>query len=116
MDAELRMEDGTVLVLRHNEGQSRYEADVEGTQAECLYERNGQTFTFTHVYVPPPVEGRGIGTRLVRFGLDDVRAQGGVVIPRCPFVLSVMRDHPEYVDIVAPSFQRLVTRTMDGRA
>jgi predicted GNAT family acetyltransferase len=108
------MEDGTLLVLRDNVGESRYEAEVEGMLAICTYERNGQTFAFNHVLVPPVIEGRGIGTQLVRFGLDDVRAQGAVVIPRCPFVLAVIRNFPEYFDIVAPSFQRLVARPTNG--
>jgi predicted GNAT family acetyltransferase len=33
--------------------------------------------------------------------LDDIRARGMKVRPRCPFVARFIREHPQYADLVA---------------
>lgn len=45
------------------------------------------------------MEGLGIGGRLVREALDDVRAQGLQVLPICPFVQAWLARHPDYADL-----------------
>lgn len=59
-----------------------------------------------HAEVDPDEEGQGIGTRLVRESLDQLRASGRGVMPLCPFVSDFIREHPEYQDLV---------RTEEGR-
>lgn len=109
------MNDELALTLSHNVAQSRYEAETAtGHVAFCEYTRNGEVLSFNHVLVPPVIEGLGIGTRLVLFALDDVRAQGGLtVVPRCPFVLAVIRKNLEYADVVVPHMRAMVTRSRD---
>lgn len=80
---------------------SRYEMAVAGGVAFMNYERDGTRVALLHTEVPPELEGRGIGTRLVRGVLDLARARGDRVVPRCPFVRSFMRRHLEYDDLVA---------------
>lgn len=61
---------------------------------------------FTHTEVDPGFEGQGVGGRLVREALDDVRSRGLSVLPLCPFVKAWIGRHPEYHDLVyraAPS-------------
>ena len=53
-----------------------------------------------HTEVAEAVEGQGLGSRLVRGALDDIRARGLKVAPVCPFVLSYLERHPEYADLV----------------
>jgi predicted GNAT family acetyltransferase len=53
-----------------------------------------------HTEVAPSAEGAGVGSRLVRGALDDVRARGLRVAPLCPFVREYIRRHPEYADLV----------------
>jgi len=55
---------------------------------------------FTHTVVDPSVEGRGIGSRLARGALDDVRARGLRVTPYCPFIRSYIQRHSDYADLV----------------
>lgn len=112
------MDEKIALNLSHNVAQSRYEAETTtGHVAVCEYTRNGDVLSFNHVGVPPVIEGLGIGTRLVLFALDDVRAQGGLtIVPRCPFVLAVIRKNLEYADVVVPHMRRLVTRSLEGHA
>jgi len=51
--------------------------------------------------VPRVLEGRGIGSKLVRATLDQVRSEGLKVVPRCSFVRAYMERHPEYADLLA---------------
>ena len=80
----------------------RYEIrDGERVIGVAAYHRRGDTFVFTHTEIDP-AEGRsGLGGRLVRAALDDVRARGGTVQPLCPFVRGWIERHPDYADLVA---------------
>jgi hypothetical protein len=42
----------------------------------------------------------GVGSRLVRGALDDIRSRGLRVAPVCPFVADYLRRHPEQRDLV----------------
>jgi predicted GNAT family acetyltransferase len=39
----------------------------------------------------------------VRAALDDVRAKGGSVVPKCSFVRGWIERHPDYADLVTSS-------------
>jgi predicted GNAT family acetyltransferase len=39
----------------------------------------------------------------VRGALDDVRAKGGSVVPKCSFVRGWIEKHPDYADLVTSS-------------
>jgi predicted GNAT family acetyltransferase len=89
------------LRIVDNPDQGRYEAvlgdDLAGIVAYRL--RPGHV-VFLHTEVLPAFEGRGIGSRLAAGVLDDARARGLAVIPRCPFIAAYIRRHPEYADLV----------------
>lgn len=82
--------------VRHNEARSRYELDTEHGVAIAVYSRQGDRLIFSHTEVPPESEGRGIGSQLVRFALDDARKRGLKIVPACSFVADFVRRHPEY--------------------
>ena len=52
-----------------------------------------------HTEVPKALEGRGIGSALIRGVLDIARAQGLKVNPVCPFAKTYIERHPEYADL-----------------
>ena len=82
----------------------RYEAILgERVAAFSEYRLRPGRVIFTHTIVEPDLEGRGIGSRLVREELDDVRRRGLLVTPLCPFVRAFIRRHPDYQDLVAQS-------------
>lgn len=84
--------------------QSRYEARVDGKLAGfAAYTPRGTDVVFTHTQVDDDFEGQGVGSRLVRSALDDVRARGLLATPLCPFVAAFIADHQEYADLVAPA-------------
>ena len=55
---------------------------------------------FTHTLVPPEIEGRGVGSKLIRGALDSARDQGLRVVPQCPFVKAFIDRHPGYRDLL----------------
>ncbi|MEJ2626797.1 MAG: GNAT family N-acetyltransferase [Pseudolabrys sp.] len=46
------------------------------------------------------MEGRGIGSRLVKGVLDIARAQGLTVVPHCSFVGAYIKRNPAYADLL----------------
>jgi predicted GNAT family acetyltransferase len=87
--------------VRDAPDQHRYEIrDGEQVLGVAAYERRGDTWVFTHTEVDQDSGQSGLGSTLVRGALDDVRAQGGSVVPRCPFVKGWIERHPDYADLV----------------
>ena len=91
------------LTMKHNTDEQRYEAwEGETLDGFAQYEISGDRIVFTHTEVDPAHEGKGIGSQIARFALDDVRSQGGLrVVPRCPFIKGWIDKHPDYQDLVA---------------
>jgi predicted GNAT family acetyltransferase len=77
----------------------RFELMVDGHLAISYYKLEGNVVSFIHTEVPPELGGKGVGSRLVRGALDQIRAEGMKVIPVCPFVKAWIADHPEYKDL-----------------
>ena len=88
-----------------NPVEGRYELSTPQGIAFAEYRPAGGALLFTHTEVPEELEGQGIGSKLVRGALDDVRARGQLIIPACPFVAAYISRHPEYSDLLAPEGQ-----------
>jgi predicted GNAT family acetyltransferase len=87
--------------VRDNSARQRFELDAEGHVAFSEYMRADGVIEIRHTEVPPALNGKGLGSRLVRGLLDLVRAEGAKVRPRCPFVRGYIEKHPEYADLLA---------------
>jgi predicted GNAT family acetyltransferase len=83
-----------------NPAQQRYELAVDGHVAASYYEIADGVITFVHTEVPPELGGKGIGSKLIKGALDQVRAEGLKVIAQCPFVKAYIEKHPEYADLL----------------
>lgn len=88
------------MQLRDNRAEQEFEGLVDGGRAVAAYQLEGDRIVFTHTLVPPELEGRGIGSRLVRFALDSARDRGLRVVPQCAFVRAWIERHPEYRDLL----------------
>ena len=86
--------------VRNNPALLRFELDVDGQIAAAYYQLSPGVITFTHTEVPKELEGRGVGSRLVRGALEEVRAQGRNVVAKCPFVSGYVARHPEFNDLL----------------
>jgi uncharacterized protein len=85
--------------------QSRYELRLgDRLVGLAAYHRRDGALVVTHTEVDEACSGRGFGTQLILAVLDDVRRQGLAVVPLCPFVGHVIREHPEYRNLVASDY------------
>ena len=90
-----------------NAAERRYEARLDGELAGWVeYGRVEGRIVALHTEVPPEFGGRGIASALVRRVLDDARAAGVKVTPRCPFFVAHFERHPEDADLVAKPGKR----------
>lgn len=88
--------------VRDNIARQRFELAVDGAVAIAAYRLDGTAITFTHTEVPDALEGRGIGSRLVRGALAEARNRGLTVTPACSFFAQYMARHPETQDLLGP--------------
>ena len=88
-------------VVRDNPEELRYEILRDSEVVGGIWYRTAPgVIVLVHTEVAPTEEGRGVGSRLVRGALDDIRSRGLRVAPVCPFVATYLRSHPEQRDLV----------------
>ncbi|ULH14393.1 N-acetyltransferase [Deinococcus sp. KNUC1210] len=89
--------------VKNDTQKNQYELTTPEGMAVAVYRTVGtHAVMFTHTEVPEALEGQGIGSKLVKAALEDVKAQGKMVIPMCPFVAGYISQHHEYLDLVDP--------------
>jgi predicted GNAT family acetyltransferase len=86
--------------FRDNEERHRFELDVEGNTAFVSYRKAPGAITLVHTVVPPELGGKGVGSKLIKGALDQVRADGLRVIAQCPFVKAFIEKNPAYQDLL----------------
>ncbi|MEW6029412.1 MAG: GNAT family N-acetyltransferase [Chloroflexota bacterium] len=84
------------LPVQHLPEQGRFEIRVNGHIAELTYTLHKETILFTHTGVPPELEGQGVGSKLVKAGLEYARGNGLRIKSLCWFVTRYLQRHPEY--------------------
>ena len=89
------------LKVLHQQNRSRFEILIDKYVAELDYRLEGNIITFIHTGVPKALEGNGIGSLIVRAGLDYACEQGYKVVPLCSFVDSYMTRKAEYAELRA---------------
>jgi predicted GNAT family acetyltransferase len=85
-----------------NAEEHRYEIESDGQLVGVAeYASTTERVILTHTEVGAPFAGTGLGSRLTKAALDDVRRQNKGVTPMCSFVAAYIDRHPEYTDLVA---------------
>lgn len=108
------MSDESVRIWDDKEN-SRYVLEVDGRHAGLAdYHIRGGRHFFVHTEVGDAYTGRGLGTRLVKAALDDVKSSGGAVVPICPLFAAYVKRHPEYEDMVDHDIMDRVERAKKG--
>ncbi|MFT3901065.1 MAG: GNAT family N-acetyltransferase [Gordonia sp. (in: high G+C Gram-positive bacteria)] len=93
------------LRVDHQPARERYEAflDEDGTEKSIGYVdymTEPNTMLLTHTVVHEQFGGRGFAGQLVKYVLDDARANGQQIVPVCSYIQSYVTKHPEYADLV----------------
>jgi predicted GNAT family acetyltransferase len=94
---------GSDALVTDNAAHSRFELSLSGSVAFIDYQRTGTHYVLTHAEVPATLRGRGIGAQLTAGALQLVRAQGGSVVARCPYVAQFIAHNAQYQDLLAAS-------------
>jgi uncharacterized protein len=95
------------VVVTNDKAALKYDAHIEGQLAGFTnYLLHGDRVVFTHAEVYPRWEGQGVGSALARDALDDVIAQGKIITPLCPFIVSFVRRNPSYLEHVDEEHRR----------
>ena len=88
-------------MVRNNTALSRFELDVDRTNAFAISRLSPGKVIITHTETPPALRGRGIASRLVQGALELIRADGMKVVAGCSFVADYLDKHPEFADVAA---------------
>ena len=92
------------VVVSENTEKKRFEAAVEDKVAFVDYIRAKGAVYLTHTEVPKGLEGKGVGSGLVKAVLETLEAEGSKIAPLCPFVAAYTKRHPEWRRILAPNY------------
>ena len=90
----------TGLNVIHDVERKQFEIHIDSQIAELAYYLNGNTIIFTHTGVPSALEGQGIGSKLVKTGLQYARDNNLKVESMCWFVSGYIERHPEIQDLI----------------
>lgn len=87
--------------LLRNDAERRYEIWLDETLAGVATFRESDTqVTFIHTIVDKAFGGRGLGSTLAAFALQDTVDRGKRIVPMCPFIRDYLEDHHEFDDHV----------------
>jgi uncharacterized protein len=90
-----------VAVLERS-NRRRYEVYADDVPAGLLsYRLSGDRLCLLHTEIESPYEGNGLGSVLVKFVLDEARANSRTVVPYCPYVKGWIDVHAEYSDLIS---------------
>ena len=93
------------VTITDNKEAGVYELWVDGqTAAGLLYNEAGTRVTILATAVFPKFRGKGIAGNLPGGVLDLLRAEGRTATLTCPFATAFVHSHPQYADVVDPTF------------
>jgi uncharacterized protein len=87
--------------LRNNKSKSRFELEIDDHLAFVEYAMpSSGSITLLHTEVPKELGGRGVGSILAKAVLENIRAHGLKVEPKCEFLAGYIKKHPEFGSLV----------------
>ena len=89
--------------VEHEPERRRFVLRIEGAVAALDYVPRGErTLDYRHTFVPEPLRGRGIASKLTAAALEYAQANDLGVVPTCPFVAAFIDRHPKYRPLIRP--------------
>jgi predicted GNAT family acetyltransferase len=98
------------LNLRVNAASTRLELEVEGHIAFIESKLSHEILFLIHTEVPPELEGKGVGSAIVKKALQYAKDNHYKIVPLCVFVQSYLKRHKEWDDIVSPNSDRFIDK------
>ncbi|MFD2564987.1 GNAT family N-acetyltransferase [Aquimarina rubra] len=87
------------LINNTDRPKKRFELHVENEIIFIEYIlTNDNSVYLTHTEVPVTMEGKGLGSTIVKKTLNYIQEKGYKMIPLCPFVAAYLKKHPEAAD------------------
>jgi len=86
--------------LLNKKSKKQYEFHIDEHTPRIEYIKAQDKIYLTHTEVPKALEGKGIGSAIIKAALEDVKSQGLTLVPLCPFVAMYIKKHPEWKDLV----------------
>jgi predicted GNAT family acetyltransferase len=90
--------------FKDNKDRKRFETEVNGHTAFVEYIRAKNAIYLTHTEVPGALEGKGVGSALVKRALEQIKQEGEKVAPLCPFVAAYIKKHRDWIPMVASGY------------
>ena len=93
------------VTITDNKEAGVYELWVDGQTAPGLLYNEAGTWVIIFVTALfPKFRGKGIAGNLLGGVLDLLRAEGRTATLTCPFATAFVHSHPQYADVVDPTF------------
>ena len=89
-------------IVTRNLPLSRFDIYFDGELAGFAdYKLKDGVIVFPHTEIDPKFGGKGLGTTLIEFALNEIAQENLFVEPLCPFVSKYICKHPELLYLVA---------------
>lgn len=92
------------MKITENTERKRFETKIEDQTAFIEYIRAQNKVYLTHTEVPKQLEGKGVGSGLVKEVLSIIKEEDKELVPLCPFVAAYVKRHPEWRDLLASGY------------
>ena len=91
-----------LVTKEDGETRGRYVVVIDGHEAELTYSKLGDSGNVIadHTGVPEALGGRGVGSALVRYLVEDARSSGFRISPWCPCGKAHFRKNPDWADVM----------------
>lgn len=83
-----------------NTEDKQYELHTDGWFARIEYTKTQNAIYLLHTEVPLHLEGKGIGSAIVKEALEDIKQRGIKLVVTCPFVAGYIKRHPEWRELL----------------
>lgn len=84
----------------------RFELTIDGHLSILEFRQlKNNALALTHTEVDPELEGKGVGSYLVKSAFEYIDQQHWTIFPYCPFVVTYLRRHPAWYRLVSPDFE-----------
>ncbi len=88
-----------------NKHRHRFELETDDKLSIVEYQQvDDETMALTHTEVHPDLEGKGVGSALVKGVLEYAERNNQHIVPLCPFVAAYIKRHPEWQRIVSKAY------------